>query len=88
MKKKSFAPANGGGWESWDPLTPLYLRPCIVFKDHPHHLTNYENKGTKISVFKLFSELAMKIWKFNLGFSKIPISHLFYELGKAWKSKC
>ena len=49
----------------------------IVLKDHPHHLTKYEGKGTKISIFKLFSELG-KIWKCNLGFSKIPISHLFF----------
>ena len=56
----------------------------IVLKDHPHHLTKYEGKGTKISIFKLFRELG-KIWKYNLSFSKIPISHLFYELGKTWK---
>ena len=51
----------------------------IVLKDHPHphYLTKYEGKGTKISIFKLFSELG-KIWKCNLGFSKIPISHLFF----------
>ena len=24
-------------------------------------------------------------WKCNLGFSKIPISHLFYEFAKTWK---
>ena len=50
----------------------------IVLKDHPqpHLLTKYEGKGTKISIFKLFSELG-KIWKCNLGFSKIPISHFF-----------
>ena len=62
----------------------LSLEPCIVLKDHPHHLTKYEEKGTKISIFKLFGELK-KIWKCNLGFSQIPISHLFYELGKTWK---
>ena len=56
----------------------------IVMKDHPHHLTKYEGKGTKIPIFKLFSELG-KIWKCNLSFSKIPISNLFYELGKTWK---
>ena len=66
------------------PPAPLSLRPCIVLKDHLHHLTKYEGKGTKVSVFKLFSEFEMKIWKCNLGFSKIPISHLFYESGKAW----
>ena len=48
----------------------------IVLKDHPHHLTKYEGKGVKMSIFKLFSELG-KIWKCNLSFSKIPISHLF-----------
>ena len=66
------------------PCSPISLRSCIVLKDRPHHLAKYEGKGTKISIFKLFSELG-KIWKCNLGFSKIPISHLFYELGKTWK---
>ena len=56
----------------------------IKLKDHPHHLTKYEGKGTEISIFKLFSELG-KIWKYNLNFSKIPISHFFNELGKTWK---
>ena len=56
----------------------------IELKDHPQHLTKYEGKGTKISIFKLFSQLG-KIWKSNLSFSKIPISHLFCELGKTWK---
>ena len=58
----------------------------IVLKDHPqpHYLTKYEGKGTKISIFKLFSKLG-KIWTCNLAFSIIPISHLFYELGKTWK---
>ena len=56
----------------------------IVLKDHLHHLTKCEDKGTKISIFKSFSELG-KIWKGNLSFSKIPISHLFYELGETWK---
>ena len=53
----------------------------IVLKDHPqsHHLTKYEGKGTKITIFKLFSELG-EIWKCILGFSQIAISHLFYEL--------
>ena len=55
----------------------------IVLRDcpQPHHLTKYEGKGTNISIFKLFSELG-KIWKYNLGFSKILTSHLFHELGK------
>ena len=87
MRKKSFAPANSEGAELVPP-SPLFLRPCIVLKGHPHHLTKYEGKGTKASVFKIFSELGMKIWKCNLGFSKISMSHLFYELRKAWKSKC
>ena len=60
------------------PLTRYYV---ILLKDHPRHLTKYEGKETKISIFKLFSESG-KIWKCNLSFSKIPISHLFYELGK------
>ena len=37
--------------------------------------------GAKISVFKLFNELG-KIWKCNLSFSKIPISHLFMNREK------
>ena len=53
----------------------------IVLKDHPHYLTKYEGKGTKISIFKLFNELE-KIWKCNLSFSKIPISHLLMNLEK------
>ena len=56
----------------------------IVLKDHHHHLTKYEGKGTKLSIFKLLSELE-RIWNCNLGFSKIPLFHLFYELGKTWK---
>ena len=64
-------------------LVPL-MPHVIELKYHPHHLTKYEGKGTKISIFKLFSELG-KIWKCNLSFSKIPISHLFYESGKTWK---
>ena len=46
-----------------------------VLQDHPHHLTKYEGKEKKISIFKLFSELG-KIWNCNPGFSKIPISQL------------
>ena len=42
---------------------------------------NRKTRGQKISIFKLFSEL-WKICEFNLGFSKILISHLFYELEK------
>ena len=55
------------------------MTPYVV--DHPHHLTKYEGKGTKISIFKHFSEMG-KIWKCNLGFSKISISHLFMN----WKT--
>ena len=51
----------------------------VELQVHPYHLTKYEGMETKISIFKLFSELG-KIWKCNLGFSKIPISHLFCEL--------
>ena len=53
----------------------------IVLKDHPQHLTKYEGKGSKISIAKLFSELG-KIWKCNLSFSKISISHLFMNWEK------
>ena len=53
----------------------------IALKDHPHHLTRYKGKGTKVSIFKLFSELG-KICKCNLTFSKIPISHLFINWEK------
>ena len=39
----------------------------IVLKYHPHHLTRYECKGTKIWIFKVFSELgkcgnAISLW--------------------------
>ena len=63
------------------------MRPhVIVLKDHPqpHHLTKDEGKGTKISISKLFSKLE-KNWTCYLAFWIIPISHLFYELGKIWK---
>ena len=58
----------------------------IVLKNHPHYWTKYEGKGTKVSIFKIFSEL-VKIWKCNLSFSKIPVPHLFTnreKLGKTW----
>ena len=48
-------------------------------------MTKYEGKRQKSQFFKLCSDEVGKIWKSNLGFSKIPISHLFYELGKTWK---
>ena len=38
----------------------------FAMKDHSHHLTKYEEKGEKNSIFKLFSELG-KIWKCNLA---------------------
>ena len=53
----------------------------IVLRDHPQHLTKYEGKGTKISILKLFSELG-KIWKCNLGVSRIPISLSFMNWEK------
>ena len=60
----------------------LSLMPhVILLKDHPHHLTKYEGKGAKISIFKLFTELGT-FWKCNLCFSKIPISRLFLWIGK------
>ena len=58
--------------------------PQVVLKDHPQHLTEYEGKGTKISICKLFNKLG-KNWKCHLRFSKVPISHLFYALEKTWK---
>ena len=48
------------------------MTPHVVLKYHPHHLTKYEGKEKKISIFKLFNELG-KIWKCNLSFSKIQI---------------
>ena len=53
----------------------------IKLKDRPHHVTKYEGNRTKISIFKLFSELG-KIWKYNLNFSKIPISLSFMNWEK------
>ena len=64
----------------------LSLWPCIVLKYHPHHSTKYEGKGTKISIFKLFSELGMKIWKCNQGFSKIPFMN-WEKLGNIHSSR-
>ena len=46
-------------------------------------MNTLEGKGTKLSIFKIFSELE-KTWKCNLGV-EIPISHLFDKLGKTWK---
>ena len=43
---------------------------------------NMMARGQK-SQFSNFS--AKKTWKYNLGFSKIQISHLLHELGKTWK---
>ena len=41
----------------------LWCRMFVIeLKDHHRHLTKYESKGTKISIFKPFSELG-KIWK-------------------------
>ena len=56
---------------------------AIVLKDHPHHFTRYEGKGTKISIFKFFSEWGKfgnqsKLFK-NPNFPSL------YELRKTWK---
>ena len=46
---------------------------------------NMKVRGFKnFNFHKHFSEFG-KIWKCRLGISKIPIFHLFYELGKSWK---
>ena len=73
-------------------LVPPAPHPCFFYGPASYSnstLTIWPNMGqeerTKISFFKLSSELSMKIWKCNLDFSKIPIYHLFYELGKAWE---
>ena len=64
-------------------LAPLTSH--VLVKDYRHHLlTKYEGKGTRTSIFKLFGELG-RICECNLGFSKIPISHLLHELAKTWK---
>ena len=55
----------------------------IVLKDHPHHLTKYEGKGIKISIFKLFSELENLEMQSRLF--KNPNFPSFYELRKTWK---
>ena len=40
----------------------------------------------RINIFKFSNSSELVIfWKCSLGFSKIPIFHLFYELGKTWK---
>ena len=63
-------------------MAPLMSR-VIVLKDNPHYLTKYEGKGANISIFELFNELG-KIWKCNLNFSKISVSHLFINWEKLW----
>ena len=47
----------------------------------PHVIVLKDKKRAKILIFKLFSGLG-KIWKCNLSFSKIPISHLFMNREK------
>ena len=55
--------------------------------------SNMKARGQK-SQFSNFSVNCGKIWKCHPGFSKIPISHLFYELGKTlnlwmrWENLC
>ena len=64
----------------------LLLSVCCHMLHHSHHLTKYEGKGTKISIFKLFSELG-KIWKCNLGFSKnsnFPSLLTGYQILNLW----
>ena len=73
-------------WFLFDTTCHRAERPPSVspYEGKEMTLIKYEGKETKISVFKCFSELG-KIWKYNLGFSKIIISHLFYELAKTSK---
>ena len=52
----------------------------VALKDHPHHLTKYEEARGQKSQFQTFNELG-KIWRCNLGFSKI---HIFFSFMN-WK---
>ena len=63
-------------WFLWRHLSSYWKTTCTIWPN---------GQGTKISIFKHFSELG-KIWKYNLSFpkSQFPIS-FFYELGKTWK---
>ena len=66
-------------------LAPFWCHMSSYCKTTLSLTTKYEGKGTKILIFKLFISELGKIWKCKLGFSKILIPHLFYELGKTWK---
>ena len=52
-------------------MASLRIPHAIVLKEHPHYLTKYKGKGTKISISKLFSELG-KTWKCSLKNSNFP----------------
>ena len=57
----------------------------VVLKDYPHHLTEYEGKGTsKIPIFKLISELG-KIWRCSLwtNWTNWPL-----DLWTNWEKLC
>ena len=53
-KKALLQEMMGRGWGGGDgaplPHPSISLRPCIILKDHPHHLTKYEGKGTVTAV--------------------------------------
>ena len=57
------------------------MSSCVL-KDNSHHLTKYEDKGTKISIFKRFSDELVKTWKCNLGFQKSQFSISFMNWEK------
>ena len=75
---------------SWQ-IASLSPTPHAVLKDYPHHLKKYESKGTsfKSANFKTLKWIGKNLEVlFNpgkLGYSKIPIFHLFHEFGKTWK---
>ena len=64
-------------------MAPPWCHMSSYWKTTLTILPNMKAKGQK-SQFSNFSEFG-KIWKYNLGFSKIPVSHLIYELRKCWK---
>ena len=74
----------------------------VIVKDHPYYLTKYEVKGTKISIFKLFNEMAenlemqSKLFKNpnfpslwiekNLEIYTVPDQHFKIQMLNLWMS--
>ena len=73
-------------WQFIHKLALSFLRHMLYWKTILTVWQNLKAKGdtSKIPVFKLLSEFE-EISKGCLGYPKIAIFHLIYELGKTWK---